>query len=454
MSYVSNSDDERRAMLKSIGVSDFTELINEIPTELRLNCPLNLPVGKPELEVIQTLREIASMNKSSSELISFLGGGAYEHYIPAAVDALISRSEFFTAYTPYQAEVSQGTLQTIYEFQSLVCRLTGMDIANASMYDGASAAAESVLLSLSQTRNKKIYLSAGLHPSYRDVIETYTSGMDVEFHTLPSDGEMIDHNSLIEIDFDSAACVLVQSPNFFGAIEEIKRVGDLVADKKCLYIIVSNPISLSLLVPPGEAGADLAVGEMQVFGNNLNFGGPNVGYFAANKKYLRKIPGRLVAITKDVDGRTGYVLTLQTREQHIRRNKATSNICTNEALCALAATIHLTLVGESGLREAAGESVKRAHYLAEKLSAIQGFELINTGKYFNEFVIKLPIPSSDYLNFMEKEGILAGVALEYFYPNKKDQILVAVTEKRSKADLDKYIEATEKILQSKHIGVN
>lgn len=454
MSYVSNSESDRIKMLEAIGVSDFNELIKEIPENLRLRAPLNLDKGKSEYEVMGILRKLAEMNKDSSQMVCFMGGGAYDHYIPAAVDAIISRSEFLTAYTPYQAEVAQGTLQAIYEFQSLVCRLTGLDIANASMYDGASAAAEAVQLSISQTGNKRVLLAPGLHPSYKAVIEAYTSGMQIEIETLPQSGGVVDISKLNEIDFDSAACLIVQSPNFFGLIEFTKSIGAYVKDKKPLFVVVANPLSLALLSPPGEADADLAVGEMQVFGNALNYGGPYIGYFAATKKYMRKIPGRLAARTQDVDGKTGYVLTLQTREQHIRRDKATSNICTNQALCALAATIHMTLMGEAGIKTAASESVKKAHYLAEKLSSIPDIEMTYKGKFFNEFLVSLPMPADDFIHLMEKENILAGIPLAWFDSERTNDLLIAVTEKRSKADLDGYVRAASKILESSRVGVS
>lgn len=452
MSYVSGSQSDRSEMLKKIGVSDFSELIEEIPENLRLTELLNLPAGIPEFEVIKELKKLSDKSKSLNSISSFQGGGAYDHYVPAAVDAIISRSEFLTAYTPYQAEVSQGTLQTIYEFQSLVCRLTGMDIANASMYDGASATAEAVLMSLTQTRNKTVLLSAGLHPAYRRVIETYTSGMDIEIVTLPEIDGCVDMEKLTGFDLDSAACVVVQSPNFYGLIENIKQVGSLTQERKALFVVVANPLSLALLTSPGEAGADLAVGEMQVFGNALNFGGPYVGYFAANQKYMRKIPGRIAARTKDVDGKDGFVLTLQTREQHIRRDKATSNICTNQALCALAATIHITLLGEAGVHQAALESVKRTHYLAEKLSALEGFELVYSSKFFNEFLIKLPLSAQSFVELMEKHDIIPGIPLSKFHSADENLLLVAVTEKKSKSELDAYITAAAGI--NKSAGVN
>ncbi|HDS00920.1 MAG TPA: aminomethyl-transferring glycine dehydrogenase subunit GcvPA, partial [candidate division Zixibacteria bacterium] len=317
MSYVSNSESERNDMLKKIGVSKFEELIEEIPESLRLKKPLALDKGKPEFEVVNILRKLAAKNKDSSEMTCFMGGGAYDHYVPAGVDAIISRSEFLTAYTPYQAEVSQGTLQSIYEFQSLVCRLTGMEIANASMYDGASATAEAVLMALNQTGKNKVYLAPGLHPAYKAVIDAYTAGIDLDIQVLKEDSGLVEMSQLNDIDFDDAACVIVQSPNFFGLIENIKSIGSYLKDKKAMFVVVANPMALTILTPPGEADADIAVGEMHVFGNGLNYGGPYVGYFAAQKKYMRKIPGRISASTEDADGRKGYVLTLQTREQHI-----------------------------------------------------------------------------------------------------------------------------------------
>jgi glycine dehydrogenase subunit 1 len=454
MSYVSNSESERNDMLKKIGVSRFEELIEEIPASLILKKPLALGKGKSEFEVVKILRKLAAKNKDSSEMICFMGGGAYDHYIPAAVDALISRSEFFTAYTPYQAEVSQGTLQGIYEFQSLVSRLTGMEIANASMYDGASGTAEAVLMSLNQTGKKKVYLAPGLHPAYKEVIDAYTAGIDFDIQMLKEDSGLVEMSQLNDIDFDEAACVIVQSPNFFGLIENIKSIGSYLKDKKAMFVVVANPMALTLLTPPGEADADIAVGEMHVFGNGLNYGGPYVGYFAAQKKYMRKIPGRISASTEDVDGQKGYVLTLQTREQHIRRDKATSNICTNQALCALASTIYMTLMGEEGINAAASESVRKAHYLAEKLASMPDVSLVYEGNFFNEFVVRLPIAADDFINMMEKEGILAGIPLFWFDPDSTNDLLVAVTEKRSKEELDAFIEAASKVMKSSKVGVS
>ncbi|MBD3380671.1 MAG: aminomethyl-transferring glycine dehydrogenase subunit GcvPA [candidate division Zixibacteria bacterium] len=445
MSYVSSSEKERREMLDKIGVASFEELITEIPESLRLKRKLDIPAGKSELEVSEHLRKLAGKNESCADQVNFMGAGAYDHYIPAAVDALISRSEYLTAYTPYQAEVSQGTLQTIYEYQSLVCRLTGMDIANASMYDGASATAEAVLMALTLTKNNKVCLAPGLHPNYRAVIDTYTSGIDVEFIEPENEDGSITVDKLSDIDFDQVACVVVQSPNFYGVIEDIKSIGKLLADKKAMFVVVSNPVALALLTTPGEAGADIAVGEMQVFGNCLNLGGPYVGYFAARKKLMRQIPGRLAARTEDVKGEKGYVLTLQTREQHIRREKATSNICTNQALCALAATIHLSLIGKSGLIEMAKQSVRKAHYLAEKLALIDGIDLVYKQPFFHEFVIKLPVQARDFMEKMQSEKILAGVPMARFYTDRNSELLVAVTEKRSREDLDLYVRRAEEI---------
>ncbi len=454
MSYVSNSESERNDMLKKIGVSKFEDLIEEIPESLRLKKPLSLDKGKSEFEVINMLRKLSAKNKDSSEMICFMGGGAYDHYIPAGVDAIISRSEFMTAYTPYQAEVSQGTLQSIYEFQSLVCRLTGMEISNASMYDGASSTAEAVLMAVTQIKKKTVYLAPGLHPAYKAVIEAYTSGMNLDIQTLKEDDGLIEMSQLNNIDFDDAACVIVQSPNFFGLIENIKSIGSYLSDKKAMFIVAANPMALTLLTPPGEAQADIAVGEMHVFGNGLNYGGPYIGYFAAQKKYMRRIPGRLSASTEDVDGEKGYVLTLQTREQHIRRDKATSNICTNQALCALASTVYMSLMGEDGIKTAAEESVRKAHYLAEKIAALPDVSLVYEGNFFNEFVVRLPMPADDFINLMEKENILAGVPLFWFDSERTNDLLIAVTEKRSKEELDAFIEAAAKVTKSSKIGVS
>jgi len=446
MSYVSNSESERGEMLKAIGVDSFADLIQDIPEQLRLNKPLSMAPGKSEHEVLAELIRLATRNGNCSQMLCFLGAGAYDHYIPAAVNPLISRAEFMTAYTPYQAEVAQGTLQAIYEFQSLVCRLTGLPVANASMYDGASAAAEAVLLALGHTQRKQVWLSAGLNPDYRAVIKAYTSGLNIDLNILPESGGLVDDRQMHNLNMAEAACVVIQSPNFFGLIENLKAIGEIARSREPLFIAVANPLSLALLVSPGEVGADIAVGEMQVFGNALNFGGPYIGYFAAHQKYIRKIPGRLVARTRDIEGKTGYVLTLQTREQHIRRDKATSNICTNQALCALAATVHLTLLGEAGLKDAALMSARKAHYLAAGLQGLRGCSLPYAGRFFNEFVLKLPLPSERFLQAMQKEGILAGVPMSKFYPDRISEIIVAVTEKRSREELDRYLSTAGRII--------
>jgi len=439
MSYVPSSSDERNGMLTGIGVSSFEDLLEAIPKHLRLTGKLDLPPARSELEAYRYLAGMAAKNADSGEYDVYLGGGIYDHFIPAAVDTVISRPEFLTAYTPYQAEVSQGTLQVIYEFQSLIARLTGMDVVNASMYDGASATAEAVLLSVSHTRRRKVLCSSGLNPLYREVVQTYASGSDVEIVAIPEEDGVMDREKLISLIDDTVACMIVQTPNFYGLIEDLDGLKPVLGD--ALLVCVVNPISLGVLKPPGEFDVDICVGEAQLLGNAISYGGPGIGLFASKREFVRMLPGRLVARTTDVDGGTGYVLTLQTREQHIRRDKATSNICTNQALCALANAVYLSLMGKSGIVEVGKLCVRKAHYLADRISAIDGFELKYTGSFFNEFVITTPCDAAVLTEALERDRILAGVPMDWFCADKKRELLVAVTEKRSRDDLDRFAAA-------------
>jgi len=437
MSYVPCNRDERDAMLRDIGIGSFEELLSAIPKHLRLTKKLDLPPAMSEWEVCRYMAALAGRNINSDAYDVYLGGGSYDHFSPAAVDAIISRPEFATAYTPYQAEVSQGTLQSIYEFQSMFAHLTGMDIVNASMYDGASAAAEAVLLAIGHTNCKKVLYSAGLNPLYVEVIRTYASGIDAELARVPDVDGVIDRVALDNLIDDSAACLVIQTPNFYGLIEDLDGLKSRLGN--ALLVSVCNPISLGLLKPPGEFDVDICVGEAQHLGNSISFGGPGVGLFATRKEFIRKLPGRLVARTTDVEGRIGYTLTLQTREQHIRRDKATSNICTNQALCALANTVYLSLLGKSGIVEVGEICVQNAHYLARKISEIDGFSMRYSGSFFNEFLVTTPVDAFDVLRELESERILAGIPLTWFDPDRKRELLIAVTEKRNRDDLDRFV---------------
>jgi glycine dehydrogenase subunit 1 len=437
MSYVPSTKIERDGMLREIGVASFEDLLDAIPAHLRLSSKLNLPPAMSELDVYRHMAELAGRNADSEKFDVYLGGGIYDHFVPAAVDAIISRSEFTTAYTPYQAEVSQGTLQSIYEFQSMMARLTRMDVVNASMYDGASATAEAVLLSVTHTKKNRVLCASGVNPLYLEVMKTYTSGIDTEIGLIPERDGIIDREKLLSMVDESLACVVVQSPNFLGLIEDMDSLKGKIGD--ALLVCVTNPISLGVLRPPGEYDVDICVGEAQALGNAISYGGPGIGLLAAKREFVRKLPGRLVAKTVDLDGKTGYVLTLQTREQHIRRDKATSNICTNEALCALTNTIYLSLLGKSGIVEVAEQCARKAHYLAEEISAIEGYDLVHDGSFFNEFVVTTPCDAAELVEALAKENILSGIPLKWFYPDRERELLIAVTEKKRREDLDRFV---------------
>jgi len=429
-------------MLRAIGVKDFSELIAAIPDSVRLKKELKLPPALSELELTRLLGGAAGRNLDPGRMICFLGGGAYDHFIPAIVDHIISRSEYYTAYTPYQAEVSQGTLQTIYEFQSLICELTGMEAANASMYDGATAAAEAALLAHAHTRRDEILVAGSLNPNYRKVLDTYCGSSKLKVDTLTlADGEgRVDLEEARRRISDKVACVIVQTPNFFGLLDQVGEIEPLVHAKGALLVLVSDPISLGILKTPGEYNADVAVGEGQALGNNLYLGGPYLGYFACRGSLTRRMPGRLVAATADTRGKTGYVLTLQTREQHIRREKATSNICTNQALCALSACVYLSLLGKNGIRKVAELSLQKSHYAADRIFAIDGFRPKFDGPFFKEFVVTTPRPAREMAEQLLKKNILAGVDLGSFDPNLKSELLVCVTEKRNREEIDHLVD--------------
>ena len=445
MDYISNTEREKEVMLKTIGIEQIEELFSAIPERVVLDRPLNIPTGLSELELLRVTKEKANRNKSLEELVSFLGAGVYDHYIPSIVDHLISRAEFYTAYTPYQAELSQGTLQAIYEYQSMICELTGMELANASLLDGGSATGEAVLMAGRISRKKKIILSKGVHPAYRAVARTYGSHQGLEFKEIELVDTLTDLAALKnELDEQTAAVVL-QYPNFFGSIELMDEIKGLVsAGSEILLVVVANPLALGLLTPPGDFAADIVVGEGQSLGNTISYGGPYLGYMATRKKYVRHLPGRIVGATSDLEGKRGYVMTLQTREQHIRREKATSNICTNQALNALIATIYLSTLGKEGIREVAGQSLAKAHYLAERIKQLPGFKIINPGNYFHEFLLTAPCPVLDLKKELYRKGIIAGLDISRF-DYRQEGLLVCVTEKRTKKELEMYFSALEVI---------
>jgi len=437
MPFISNTDEQRKQMLEEIGVASFEELLKGIPEDLIITKPLNLDKPLSEFEVTKKVNELAAKNTNTSEVVSFLGAGIYDHFIPAAVNYVIGRPEFYSAYTPYQAEVSQGTLQFIYEYQTLICELTGMDASNASMYDGATACAEALLLALRHNKKKKVLISSLMHPNYKQVIETYIKPLEPEIVYIPQNNGRIDLEKLKQEMTDDVSAVLIPSPNFLGVIENLEALEPIIhGNTKTLFIVSTDPISLLLFNPPGKYNVDIVVGEGQVLGNMQNLGGPLFGFFAVNQKLLRKMPGRIVGATVDTNGQKGYVLTLQAREQHIRRDKATSNICTNESLCALAATVYMVLMGKQGLREVAEQCTLKAHYLYDSICKIDGFEPANTSPFFKEFSVKTTIPPADIISKLKDKRYFAGVDISKF--GYKDQLLIAVTEKRTRQELDAF----------------
>ncbi|HEX3016064.1 MAG TPA: aminomethyl-transferring glycine dehydrogenase subunit GcvPA [Desulfobacteria bacterium] len=445
MRFAPNSDQECQAMLARIGANDLAELFKDIPENVRLSRPLALPHGISEQELVRHLQGLAARNANLGEYLSFLGAGAYEHYIPSLVNQLLLRSEFYTAYTPYQPEISQGTLTAIYEFQSMVCELTGMDVANASMYDGASALAEASRMACSLTRRHQVIVSRTVHPEYREVIRTYLAGCGVEILEIPYAAGITDLASLEGLVSGKTAAVLVQNPNFFGAVEDGTKLAELTHAAGALLVVAANPVSLGLLKPPGAYGADIVAGEGQPFGNPISYGGPFLGFLACREKYLRRLPGRIVGATTDSEGRRAFVLTLQAREQHIRREKATSNICSNEALCALAFTMHLSALGKQGISELANLNLQKSHYAAAEISRLPGFELAFATPFFNEFVIRTERKPAVIQAELQKDRILAGLDLARFFPELNNHLLICVTETKTKADIDRLVAGLEAI---------
>lgn len=446
MRYHPLSDADRQAMLAKIGVTHVDELFADIPAAKLLKRLPNLPRGKTELEVERHLGSLAAMNVSASEVPFFVGAGAYKHHVPATVDHLIQRSEFLTSYTPYQPEIAQGTLQYLFEFQTQVANLTAMDVANASMYDGSTGAGEAVLMAHRVTRRKKAILSGGLHPHYADVIQTLSDMASDTVERMAPD-VTADENLIARIDAETS-CVVVQTPDVFGNLRDLRKIADACQKAGALLIAVfTEATSLGAVTPPGEMGADIVVGEGQAIGNGLNFGGPYVGLFAAKQKYLRQMPGRLCGETVDADGKRGFVLTLSTREQHIRRDKATSNICTNSGLCCLAFTIHMTLLGETGLKRLAAVNHANACDLADRLERVDGVEVLTTS-FYNEFTLRLPGKAAQVVEKMAKKGVLAGVPVSRLLPKAglDDLLIVANTEVNTDDDRAAFVAALEGVI--------
>lgn len=443
--YLPNTPRDVQDMLKVIGVRTVEDLFAEIPPELRLNRPLNLPPGMSEAELVKKVKALAAKNTDCEQMVSFLGAGAYDHLIPTVLDHLLLRGDLFTAYTPYQAEISQGTLQVIYEYQSLISHLTGMDQSNASMYDGSSALGEAAVMAISQTRRRKVVAAQTVHPEYRQVMETLIQMHDVEVVSVPFEDGVTDPARVNEhIDQDTAA-VVVQYPNFLGLIEDVEAIARHAHEAGALLIVVANPIALGLLKAPGDLGADIVVGEGQPLGIPQGFGGPYLGFLAAQKALLRRMPGRIAGLTHDANGNRGFVLTLQAREQHIRREKAGSNICSNQALMALNATMYLCLLGSPGLKDVANQCFQKAHYLKKELQELPGVNVPFRGSFFHEFVIRIP-NARKLLGRMAKRGIHGGVLLERWYATLKDHVLIAVTEKRTVNELDDYVGILREVL--------
>jgi glycine dehydrogenase subunit 1 len=444
MEYIPNTRQDQKAMLAATGVSDLEELLLDIPSAVRLNRSLAIPDALSELELRSEMSALARTNAHTDGHTYFLGAGAYDHYIPSVVPHLMGRSEFYTSYTPYQAEMSQGSLQSIYEFQTMICEVTGLDVSNASMYDGASALAEAALMACRITKRNRIVMSKAIHPHYRQVVRTYMSGLRSPLQELPSRDGKIDLDELSKILEQSSAsggcaAVLVQHPNFLGCLEEVQKIGQLAHTHGTLLVVMVDPISLGLLSAPGEYGADIALGEGQPLGNAVSFGGPYLGFLATKGEFMRQMPGRIVGATVDKKGRRGYCLTLQAREQHIRRERATSNICTNQALMALAATIYLATMGRAGLREVGEQCLQKSHYAQKKICEIPGFELAYTTPFFKEFVVKTTTSPSRINKKLLKSGIIGGLDLGWYDRQLKNRMLWCVTEKRTREEIDRLV---------------
>ncbi|HBC4335232.1 TPA: aminomethyl-transferring glycine dehydrogenase subunit GcvPA [Staphylococcus aureus] len=437
--YIPLTEKDKQEMLQTIGAKSIGELFGDVPSDILLNRDLNIAEGEAETTLLRRLNRIASKNITKETHTSFLGAGVYDHYAPSVVDAMISRSEFYTAYTPYQPEISQGELQAIFEFQTLICELTDMDVANSSMYDGMTSFAEACILAFSQTKKNKIVVSEGLHYQALQVLHTYAkTRKEFEVVEIDLDGTVTDLKKLEAAVDDETAAVAVQYPNFYGSIEDLEKIHSFIEDKKALFIVYANPLALGLLTPPGSFGADIVVGDTQPFGIPAQFGGPHCGYFATTKKLMRKVPGRLVGQTQDDEGNRGFVLTLQAREQHIRRDKATSNICSNQALNALASSIAMSALGKQGIYDIAVQNIEHANYAKQQFIK-KGFEVLD-GTSFNEFVVKFDKPIQQVNEELVKYNIIGGFDLGVVSDDFKNHMLIAVTELRTKDEIDTFVE--------------
>ena len=441
MDYIPNTDEDRAKMLSSLGLSSIEELFRDIPGELKPKS-FSLPSGKSELEVLQYLQKLAE--KNNNKPLSFLGAGFYDHFIPPAVEAITSRSEFYTSYTPYQPEISQGMLQALYEYQTAISDLTGMEVANASLYDGGTALYEAAMMALRITKRKKVIVGEGVNPIYRRMLSSYTKNLNLGLREISTSKGLVDREKIKSGLDEDTACLILQNPNFFGCLDDFSDLVEFAHNKGVLVIISVYPISLGIIKSPGEMGADIVVGEGQSLGLPLSFGGPYLGLMATLKKYVRQMPGRIVGETTDKENKRGFVLTLQTREQHIRREKATSNICSNETLCALSALVYLSLLGKEGIKELANLCRDKTYYLLKSLSKI-GMKTKFSAPVFNEFVIELPLNVDTIIKKLFKKGIVAGFPLGRYYPEMKNCLLVALTEKQSKEDIDLFVKTLKEI---------
>jgi glycine dehydrogenase subunit 1 len=442
--YVLNTDADVKDMLQSIGVASIEELFAPIPPSVRLDRDLNIPAALSEIELTQRVAELAKKNHAAGEAVCFLGGGSYDHFIPSVVDAIAGRSEFYTAYTPYQAEASQGSLQAFFEYQTLICQLAGLDVANASLYEGGSAVAEAVLMAINITGRKgDVIIPETVHPEYRQVLATYLTNLSVKLITLPCPDGYLIPDDFRRVVSDQTAAVVVQYPNFFGHLEEAAGIAHIAHENGALCVASFDPISTGILKRPGDWGADIAVAEGQCLGTPMGYGGPYLGVMACRSEFLRKIPGRLVGQTTDRNGQRCWVLTLQTREQHIRRDKATSNICTNQGLFALRATVYLTALGPQGLKETAELCLQKAHYAAEVLTRLPSVSMKYDRPFFKEFALEISGDMPTLLRNLQAKGYFAGLHAERWYPDRNNTLIVAVTEKRTKAEIDGLVTAIQ-----------
>jgi glycine dehydrogenase subunit 1 len=441
--YLPNTPSEVEEMLKVIGVSSIDDLFKNIDSQYAPKS-FNLPEGKSEFEVFEYIKSLAS--KNCSNLVPFIGGGYYDHYVPAAVGALVSRGEFYTAYTPYQPECSQGTLQALYEFQSSICTLTNMESSNASLYDGATALYEAAMMAIRITKREKIIIDGGVSPIYRKILKTYTSNLNFEFQETPVVHGQSDRDEIYKLIDDQTAAVVLQNPNFFGAMDDHSDIVKKAHEKGALVIQSVYPIALGLMKTPGEMDVDIVTGEGQSLGLPLNFGGPYLGFMATKKKFIRKMPGRIIGQTIDKEGRQCFVNTLQAREQHIRREKATSNICTNVSLCALQALVFMSLLGREGFKELAQLNLNKAEFAKQQINLIDGVEVKQSAPTFNEFTVHLPVNASLVVEKMVERGIAGGFPLDRYYKDMENYMIVAVTEKRTKKEIETYVQTLKEVL--------